>query len=81
VKQSILRWIDAGYFPVLSRSNNVMGLLMSFFGLVALSVDNPLVRAFFFALAILTFVFFGWRMIVSIRRLAIEEDRRKATDG
>ena len=73
----IIRWIDKGYADGVATSNYVMGMAMAIMGLVALVVDNRLIRYAAIGMAILTFVLFGWRMILSFRRLAEASDRQR----
>ena len=58
-----------------------MGVIVSVTGLIALSVDIAVVRYLAVALALAIFALFGWRMILSFRRMAAASDRRKSRNG
>jgi hypothetical protein len=72
-----VQWIDRGYDNGVATSNLVLGLIIALIGLMALSVGSPTIRWAAFGLAGVLAALFGWRMLLSFRRLVEATGRRK----
>jgi hypothetical protein len=54
-----------------------LGAIISVLGIVGVTFDNLIVRHVALALAIASLLFFGWRMILALGRVARKEDKRR----
>ena len=58
-----------------------MGAIVSVLGVIALCIDNDLLRYVVLSLAVTTLLLFSWRMILSWPRITVAAERRKKRNG